>query len=88
MLAGSGKTLAFLLPLVVHAKLAALRGRRGVKALVVSPTRELAVQSAQVRAELEMDINMPLELAVVRKGGFSGGEAHPLEVRSVHCSRC
>jgi hypothetical protein len=48
--AGSGKTLAFLLPLVIHAKLAALRGAEGVKALVVSPTRELAVQSGQVCA--------------------------------------
>ena len=47
-LPGSGKTLAFLLPLVIHAKQAALKGREGVKQLVVSPTRELAVQSAQV----------------------------------------
>ncbi len=45
---GSGKTLAFLLPLVIHAKQAALKGSEGVKALIVSPTRELAVQSAQV----------------------------------------
>ena len=48
---GSGKTLAFLLPLVIHAKQAALKGREGVKDLIVSPTRELAVQSAQVECQ-------------------------------------
>ena len=53
---GSGKTLAFLLPLVIHAKQAALKGREGVKVLIVSPTRELAVQSAQVGCHSECHI--------------------------------
>ncbi|GIM09618.1 hypothetical protein Vretimale_13458, partial [Volvox reticuliferus] len=47
---GSGKTLAFLIPLL--ANLRALRARgdwpEGVKALVVSPTHELAAQQARV----------------------------------------
>jgi hypothetical protein len=47
---GSGKTLAFLLPIV--AKVKALRHEagcpQGVKALVVSPTQELAAQQARV----------------------------------------
>ena len=50
--AGSGKTLAFLLPLVVRAWRAARRGEPGVKALVVSPTRELAAQTARALARL------------------------------------
>ena len=48
MCTGSGKTLAFLLPLVINAKRAALKGREGLKALVISPTRELAEQTARV----------------------------------------
>ena len=45
---GSGKTLAFLLPLVINAKRAALKSQEGLKALVISPTRELAEQTAGV----------------------------------------
>ena len=48
MCTGSGKTLAFLLPLVINAKRAALKGQKGLKALVISPTRELAEQTARV----------------------------------------
>ena len=48
MCTGSGKTLAFLLPLVINAKRAALKGQEGLKALVISPTRELAEQTARV----------------------------------------
>jgi ATP-dependent RNA helicase DBP3 len=39
---GSGKTLAFGLPLVV--RLAGLKKRKGVRAVIVAPTRELAIQ--------------------------------------------
>lgn len=45
--AGSGKTLAFLLPMVIAAKVGALKGQEGLKALVLSPTRELAEQTAR-----------------------------------------
>ena len=48
MCTGSGKTLAFLLPLVINAKRAALKGQEGLKALMISPTRELAEQTARV----------------------------------------
>ena len=39
---GSGKTLAFGLPLVV--RLAALKKQKGIRAIVIAPTRELAIQ--------------------------------------------
>jgi ATP-dependent RNA helicase DBP3 len=39
---GSGKTLAFGLPLVV--RLSCLKKKRGVRAVVIAPTRELAIQ--------------------------------------------
>ncbi|GFR50016.1 hypothetical protein Agub_g12165, partial [Astrephomene gubernaculifera] len=52
--AGSGKTLAFLVPLL--ARLRAMRGAgewpAGVKALVLSPTHELAAQQARVLKQL------------------------------------
>lgn len=59
MHAGSGKTLSFLIPIIVRVR--ALRREAnesgqelgdGVKALVVSPTRELAAQQARVAQTL------------------------------------
>jgi len=57
---GSGKTLAFLLPLVLHCAAEKEKGREnkdaplpsGPRALVLSPTRELAAQTARVLAKL------------------------------------
>lgn len=46
---GTGKTLAFLLPLMMRIK----RGVPVVQAIVVSPTRELAIQTAKVAKSLE-----------------------------------
>lgn len=42
---GSGKTIAFGLPLVV--RLAALKKKKGIRAVVVAPTRELAIQVSE-----------------------------------------
>jgi superfamily II DNA/RNA helicase len=56
--AGSGKTLAFLLPLVIFAKRAAMRGQQGLKALVISPTRELAEQTARVLLLLVKELHL------------------------------
>lgn len=52
---GSGKTLAFLIPLVLHIrslKAAEASAEAGLKAVVVSPTKELSMQSARVLAPL------------------------------------
>ena len=46
---GTGKTLAFLLPLMMRMK----RGIPVVQAIVISPTRELAIQTAKVAKSLE-----------------------------------
>ena len=47
---GTGKTLAFVLPLIQS--LLADRAQRGVRALVLSPTRELAIQSHETFAKM------------------------------------
>ena len=47
---GTGKTLAFVLPLLE--KLMANPGQRGIRALVLTPTRELAIQINEVFAQL------------------------------------
>src|SRR5205807_562538 len=47
---GSGKTLAFLLPLIERAN----PGVRGIQALVLVPTRELAIQVATVLGPLAL----------------------------------
>ncbi len=44
---GTGKTAAFLLPVLQHLTAAPRRGRRPVRALVLTPTRELAAQIAE-----------------------------------------
>ena len=41
---GTGKTAAFMLP-ILHRLLTAVRAKKGIRALVLSPTRELALQS-------------------------------------------
>ena len=45
---GTGKTAAFMLPILQTLE----PGKRGIKALVMAPTRELAVQVAQASSEL------------------------------------
>ncbi|KAL5604307.1 hypothetical protein BROUX41_002280 [Berkeleyomyces rouxiae] len=44
---GSGKTMAFALPCVEKLSAPAASGKKGIKAVVVSPTRELAMQTAE-----------------------------------------
>ncbi|KAK8372962.1 hypothetical protein O3P69_015022 [Scylla paramamosain] len=45
---GSGKTLAFLIPALERLKAMGFKNKHGVGALIISPTRELAVQIATV----------------------------------------
>src|SRR5438270_3579448 len=52
---GTGKTLAFVLPLLqtlTAAKPAGVSVKRGVSAVILSPTRELAIQTADAFAKL------------------------------------
>lgn len=49
---GSGKTLAFLLPIVERMVFAPIACRSTTKALIISPTRELAVQIFKVAEQL------------------------------------
>jgi len=43
-LTGSGKTLAFALPVIEYLRKERLLGSRKVQAIVLAPTRELAIQ--------------------------------------------
>jgi ATP-dependent RNA helicase RhlE len=68
---GSGKTIAFLLPILEHL----LKRRRGsTRALILTPTRELA---AQVLAELEgLAVHTPITAAAIFGGVNMGPQEH------------
>ena len=68
---GTGKTLAFLLPLLES--LAGGRGQDGIKALILSPTRELAIQTNESFTQIAAGLGIQAAVAV---GGLS--EAHQL----------
>ncbi|XP_038206225.1 ATP-dependent RNA helicase p62-like [Zerene cesonia] len=55
---GTGKTLAYLLPAVVHIKEAQARRGRGPRVLVLAPTRELARQIEEVAKEFQKSLNI------------------------------
>ena len=62
---GTGKTAAFVLP-ILHKLVAAGEGKRGMRALVVAPTRELVVQIEEnVRAYAK---HLPLRMATIFGG--------------------
>lgn len=65
---GTGKTLAFALPLLES--LLGSRDRRGLQALVLSPTRELAIQIQETFAKLAVGTGIRSAIAV---GGLSEG---------------
>lgn len=64
---GSGKTLAYAIPIVqqLQAKMPRMKRTDGIKALVLVPTRELAIQTCQVFEQL---CNVTFTL---RKNAFS-----------------
>ena len=69
---GSGKTLAFLIPMVEK-----LRGhqRSAARALIISPTRELATQTAAVLAQLDPGLRRALVFGGVGYAGQISGLA-------------
>jgi ATP-dependent RNA helicase RhlE len=70
---GTGKTLAFLLPLLQS--LAGGRGQDGIQALILSPTRELAMQTHESFTQIA-GMNIRAALAV-------GGESEAHQLRDV-----
>lgn len=74
---GSGKTLAFLLPMVHRLLTSKVLGRRGPRALVLAPTRELA---KQVYAQLRLLIGAtPLKATLVLGGENFNDQAKALQ---------
>ena len=61
---GSGKTHAFLIPLFANVK-----PKAGLQVMVVSPTRELAIQTYQFAKTLNETLGNPLKI-VLLQGGF------------------
>lgn len=55
---GTGKTLAYLLPAVVHIKEKAARKGKGPLVLIIAPTRELARQIEEVAKKFERTLNI------------------------------
>ncbi len=73
---GSGKTLAFALPLLQHLRPTVQRPRC-VQALVLVPTRELAVQVGEVIAALARHLPQPARVSVL----FGGVSINPQMLR-------
>lgn len=69
---GTGKTAAFMLPILQTLE----PGHRGVQALVLAPTRELAVQIAEAAKEYGKSLNVRI-LAVY------GGQSYSLQINSL-----
>ncbi|MBP6483173.1 MAG: DEAD/DEAH box helicase [Rhodoferax sp.] len=69
---GSGKTLAFALPLLQRLNGSVAR-QRGPQALVLAPTRELAVQIGDTMRELARHLTQPTKISVV----FGGVSINP-----------
>jgi ATP-dependent RNA helicase DeaD len=66
---GTGKTAAFMLPILQKLE----QGKRGIKALVLAPTRELAVQVAKAASDYGSSTN-------VRVLAVYGGQAYHLQI--------
>jgi len=52
-LTGSGKTLAFCLPMVEYLRKERFLGKRKIQAIVLAPTRELALQVSTVLGSIK-----------------------------------
>ncbi len=70
---GSGKTVAFVLPVLQRLQLGPLHTPRRVRALILVPTRELAAQVGEVVRSLAQHLPQPLKVAVV----FGGVSVNP-----------
>ncbi len=68
---GSGKTLAFGLPLIV--RLSALKKKKGIRAVIIAPTRELAIQVYEQLDKLSKTSASKLKAACIY-GGTNKGE--------------
>jgi ATP-dependent RNA helicase DDX18/HAS1 len=74
---GSGKTLAFLLPIVELVTKAQFKPRNGLGALIITPTRELALQTYRVLRELM--VYHPQTHGIIMGGANRRTEAERLE---------
>jgi ATP-dependent RNA helicase DBP3 len=80
---GSGKTLGFGLPGLLHVKKTGAARPKHPVMLVISPTRELAVQTALVCSEAGACMNPPVECVCVFGGVAKGPQTSALR-KGVH----
>src|SRR5215471_6738227 len=73
---GTGKTLAFLLPVIQSLAEPENRPASGIRALILAPTRELALQIQETALKLTQCLNLRLAVAV-------GGMNENTQLRSV-----
>ncbi|KAK1350517.1 ATP-dependent RNA helicase [Hamiltosporidium tvaerminnensis] len=61
---GSGKTLSFLIPIVEHLKMLDFKDKHGTGALIIAPTRELAIQIFNVCSKLIKYHNLSVTIVI------------------------
>ena len=74
---GTGKTAGFCLPILELLSQRPMRGKRPIRALIVTPTRELAAQVEQ--SVKDYGAHTPLKSMVVFGGVKIGGQIHRLK---------
>lgn len=70
---GSGKTLSYVLPLLMNLENQITKKNRFVRALIIVPTRELAVQVKEVAQEFSSSLKFPIKTLAV----FGGVSINP-----------
>src|SRR5437763_13915961 len=73
---GTGKTLAFLLPLIHSLAKPEVKPAPGIKALILTPTRELALQIQEVAAKLTQSLSLTSTVVV-------GGMSENVQLRNI-----
>ena len=76
---GTGKTASFVLPLLQRLQAAQDSGRKVLKVLILAPTRELAMQAADVVKVLGRNLKKPLRTILL-----VGGLNIDLQIRNLH----
>jgi ATP-dependent RNA helicase RhlE len=75
---GTGKTAAFAIPIIqlLHAQQMSVKGQSGIKALILSPTRELAIQ-------IKESFDTYGKFTRLRNGVIFGGVSHQSQVNAL-----
>lgn len=81
---GSGKTEAFLMPILDHCVRERRAGKKGIKAVVLYPMNALAADQARRMAELAFQLNESGSEGALRIGMYVGGKGEHTQMGSQH----